>query len=59
MVSGIIFLNDEVAAEETKPKFGVEEPTPTFPLERILKSDDVANPADVVDATSKSGVEEP
>lgn len=35
---------------------GDEVPIPTFPFERTVKSDDVANPAEVVDATEKSGV---
>jgi hypothetical protein len=48
-LSGIMFLNDDVAAALTNPSCGVVDPTPTLPLERIVKSGELVD-----DATVKS-----
>ena len=45
--------------DTVKSEPGVEDPMPTFPFARTLKRDEVANPAEVVDAMSKSAVDEP
>ncbi len=52
--SVLVAFKSKLPPETERREPGVEEPMPTFPFARIVKSDEVANVDEVVDATSNS-----